>query len=46
MTLSETAKKLDVSFFDYVRDRVSQRFHLPSLADLIRQRSQLDLIQG
>ncbi|MFT7585381.1 MAG: hypothetical protein ACI9EW_001806 [Cellvibrionaceae bacterium] len=46
ITLSETAKKLDVSFFDYVRDRVSQRFHLPSLADLIRQRSQLDLIQG
>jgi hypothetical protein len=44
MTLSETAKKLGVSFFDYVRDRVSQRFDLPSLADLIRQRSQLDPI--
>jgi hypothetical protein len=27
-----------------VRDRVSQRFDLPSLADLIRQRSQLDPI--
>jgi hypothetical protein len=44
MTLSETAKKLDVSFFDYVHDRVSRRFQLPSLADLIRQRSQPDPI--
>jgi len=35
MTLAETAKKLDVSFFDYVYDRVSQTYALPSLADTL-----------
>lgn len=40
MTLAETAKKLGVSFYAYVFDRVSQTYRLPSLADLIQQRSQ------
>lgn len=35
MTLVETAKKLDVSFYAYVFDRISQSYHLPSLAQLI-----------
>lgn len=35
MTLVETAKKLGVSFYDYVFDRISHSFRLPSLAQLI-----------
>lgn len=41
MTLAETAKKLGVSFFDYVYDRVSEKNALPSLADTIRAQSAL-----
>lgn len=40
MTVSETAKKLGVSFYQYVFDRVSQRNMLPPLADMIRSRGQ------
>jgi hypothetical protein len=40
MTINQTAKKLAVSFYDYVYDRVSGRFELPSLADLITQKAQ------
>jgi hypothetical protein len=39
MTLAATAKKLGISFFDYLYDRVSETYALPSLAELIRQRS-------
>ena len=38
MTLAETAKKLGVSFYAYVFDRVAERNELPNLADLIRSR--------
>ena len=41
MTLAETAKKLGVSFFDYVYDRVSGKNALPSLANTIRAQSAL-----
>jgi len=41
MTLAETAKKLGVSFYEYVFDRVTQAYRLPSLPKLIRERSQL-----
>ena len=41
MTLAETAKKLGVSFYAYVFDRVTQAYRLPSLADLIVQHSGL-----
>ena len=34
-TINQTAKKLGVSFYAYVFDRVSGAFKLPSLADLI-----------
>ena len=40
MTINQTAKKLGVSFYDYVYDRVTGQFKLPSLADLIVQKAQ------
>jgi len=39
-TLTGTAKKLGVSIYHYIRDRVSQAYALPSLADLITERAQ------
>ena len=45
MTLSETAKKLGVSFYAYIHDRVSGDRCLPSLASLILQRSLSELPQ-
>jgi hypothetical protein len=36
-TLAETAKKLGVSFYAYIFDRISQARAMPSLASLIRQ---------
>jgi chorismate mutase len=41
MTINQTAKKLGVSFYDYVYDRVSGQFELPSLAELITQNTQI-----
>jgi len=35
MTLAETAKKLGVSFYSYIFDRISKQNKFPSLADLI-----------
>jgi hypothetical protein len=35
LTIVQTAKKLDISPYDYIYDRVSKRFLLPSLAELI-----------
>ena len=39
LTIVETAKKLGVSAYDYIYDRVSKRYRLPSLAELIRVRN-------
>lgn len=39
MTLAATAKKLGVSFFAYVYDRVTEVNALPHLADIIKHRS-------
>jgi hypothetical protein len=39
MTLADTAKKLGVSFYHYIFDRVSQAHHIPKLADLITERA-------
>jgi hypothetical protein len=39
MTLTATAKKLGVSFFHYIQDRVSGAGELPDLADIITQRA-------
>jgi len=35
LTIVQTAKKLDISPYDYLYDRLSKRFLLPSLAELI-----------
>ena len=40
MTIVQTAKKLSVNILDYMKDRFSQAYAMPSLADLIRQRTQ------
>lgn len=43
-TLAATAKKLGVSFYQYIYDRVSAANRIPNLADLIAQRAkQMDL---
>lgn len=39
MTINQTAKKLGVSFYEYVYDRVTKQYKLPSLADLIIQKA-------
>ena len=39
MTLAATAKKLGVGFYDYVFDRIAEVYTMPSLANLIQQRS-------
>jgi FtsZ-binding cell division protein ZapB len=39
MTLAATTRQLGVSFYAYIYDRVTAAFALPSLADLIRQRT-------
>ncbi len=40
MTISQTAKKLKVRTYDYIRDRVSGEFMLPSLAQMIEEKTQ------
>lgn len=37
MTLAATAKKLGVSFYAYVQDRIAGTHHIPPLADLVEQ---------
>ncbi|MCO5382303.1 MAG: transposase [Methanosarcina barkeri] len=39
MTIVQTAKKLSVSAYDYIFDRVSNTFEMPSLAKLIREKA-------
>src|SRR6266446_3795809 len=39
MTLAETAKKLGVSFYHYIRDRVCGAYEMPALATLITERA-------
>jgi hypothetical protein len=44
MSLAATAKKLGISFYQYIHDRVSKANEIPSLASLIEARaSELDL---
>ena len=42
MTIVQTAKKLDISAYDYIFDRVSNKFEMPSLAQLIREKSSMN----
>ena len=39
-TLAATAKKQDVSFYEYIYDRVSGAYEMPSLADTISRRAE------
>lgn len=40
MSLAATVKKLDVSFYQYIHDRVTRAHHIPSLAKLIAQQAE------
>jgi hypothetical protein len=40
MTIGATAKKLGVSFYQYIYDRVSGKLQMPSLANLIIQQAE------
>jgi hypothetical protein len=40
ISLAATAKKLDVSFYQYVHDRVTRAHSIPSLAELIAQQAE------
>ncbi len=42
MTIVQTARKLGVSAYDYILDRVSNTFEMPSLAQLIREKSTMN----
>jgi hypothetical protein len=39
LTIVETAKKLKVNIYDYILDRVSQTYYLPSLASIIQKKA-------
>ncbi|MEK7152631.1 MAG: transposase [Chloroflexota bacterium] len=39
LTITETAKKLGVNLYDYLLDRITGAYQMPSLADVIRERS-------
>jgi len=42
MSLVSTTRKLGISFFEYIRDRISQLGNLPSLGTIIREQSSLN----
>ena len=39
MSLVDTTRKLEISFFEYVADRISQLGNIPSLATIITEKS-------
>jgi len=41
LTIVQTAKKLGVNAFDYISDRVSKKFSMPALSDLIIEKAKL-----
>ena len=42
MSLVATTRQLGISFFEYIRDRISQAGNIPSLATIIREKSALN----
>jgi hypothetical protein len=44
MTIVETAKKLGVNIYQYIYDRLSEKYEMTSLADLIRQKASIPAI--
>jgi len=41
LTIVQTAKKLGINAFEYISDRVSKKFSMPALSDLIIERAKL-----
>lgn len=41
MTLAATAKKLGINFYQYIYDRISQNYTMPSLSAFIKERAQV-----
>ncbi len=41
MSLVATTRKLGISFLEYIRDRISEKSKIPSLASIIRQKSSI-----
>jgi len=39
MSLVATTRKLGISFFEYVHDRISEAGKIPSVASIIREKS-------
>lgn len=39
LTITQTAKKLGVNIFKYIHDRVSRKFSMPALSDLINEKA-------
>ena len=39
MTLADTARKLKISFYAYIRDRISEKNQIPPMATLVTQRA-------
>jgi regulator of replication initiation timing len=39
LTITQTAKKLGVSAYEYIYDRISKQFNMPSLSKMIEQRT-------
>lgn len=46
MSLVDTTRKLGISFFEYMRDRISQIGNIPSLATIIQEKSSSNLFGG
>ncbi|QLE45359.1 hypothetical protein FD723_34245 (plasmid) [Nostoc sp. C052] len=46
MSLVDTTRKLGISFFEYMRDRISRIGNIPSLATIIREKSSFNLFGG
>jgi hypothetical protein len=42
MSLVATTRKLGISFFEYMRDRISRLGNIPPLGDIIREKSSLN----
>jgi hypothetical protein len=42
MSLVATTRKLGISFFEYIRDRIAQTSNIPSLATIIREKYELN----
>ena len=43
MTIVQTAKKLGVNSYEYIHDRVSKSFCLPSLSELIEAKKNAEI---